>query len=252
MTVSSSDGIVYLVGAGPGAADLITVRGRDLLSRADTIVHDSLIAMELLSHARDGAEIIDVGKRGGNHKVRQEETNRLLVEKARAGKMVVRLKGGDPFLFGRGGEEAEILRAEGIEVHIVPGITSAISVPGLAGIPVTHRDLASTVTLVTGHEGAHKEKEIIDWSRLASLDGTIVLLMGMSNLRRNMTFLVEGGRDPSTPVAVIEKGATPDQRTVTGTLEDIADVCEGEGIGSPAIIVVGDVVSLRERLGDLS
>jgi len=244
-------GEVYLVGAGPGAPDLITVRGREMISKAEVIVHDSLIPMKLLSLAREDAEIIDVGKRGGYHKVRQDGINQILVDKALEGKRVVRLKGGDPFMFGRGGEEAEVLRSNGIRVHLVPGVTSPVSVPGLAGIPVTHRNMASTVTFVTGHEGAHKEDEIIDWSSLARLGGTIVILMGVGHMRKNMTSLMEGGMDPSIPVAVVERGATKDQRTVTGTVEDIADACERSEVGAPAIIIVGEVTRVRDLLGDL-
>jgi uroporphyrin-III C-methyltransferase len=244
-------GEVFLVGAGPGAPDLITIRGRDLICRADVIVHDSLIPLELLSLAREEAEIIDVGKRGGCHKADQEEINHILVEKAKLGNMVVRLKGGDPFLFGRGGEEAEMLIREGIRVHLVPGVTSAISVPGLAGIPVTHRDHSSTVTFVTGHEGAHKERETINWSSLANLGGTIVILMGMSNLQSNMDSLIAGGMDPSTTVAVIEKGSTSDQKVITGSLDSIAELCQKEDVHAPSIIVVGSVATMREWLGDL-
>jgi uroporphyrin-III C-methyltransferase len=245
------EGEVFLVGAGPGAPDLITLRGRELIGRADVIVHDSLVPMELLALAPDGTEIIDVGKRAGCHKADQDEINRILVEKAKDGNLVVRLKGGDPFIFGRGGEEAEMLIKEGIKVHLVPGVTSAISVPGLAGIPVTHRDHSSTVTFVTGHEGAHMDRESIDWSSLAKLGGTIVILMGVSNLRSNMDHLIEGGMDPSMPVAVIEKGVTSDQRVIVGDLAAIADLCEREEVQAPSIIVVGGVTSMRKWLGDL-
>ncbi|NYT12057.1 MAG: uroporphyrinogen-III C-methyltransferase [Methanomassiliicoccales archaeon] len=251
MRSGETKGRVFLVGAGPGAPDLITIRGKELISRADVIVHDSLIPMELLSLARDEAEIIDVGKTGGHHKADQEEINNILVRKAKLGNLVVRLKGGDPFLFGRGGEEAEMLIREGIRVHLVPGVTSAISVPGLAGIPVTHRDHSSTVTFVTGHEGIHKGKETVNWSSLADLGGTIVILMGMSNLRSNMDNLINGGMDSSTTVAVIEKGSTTDQRVIMGTLVSIAELCEKEDVHAPSIIVVGGVATMREWLGDL-
>jgi uroporphyrin-III C-methyltransferase len=244
-------GEVYLVGAGPGDPGLITVKGKDLIERADVIVHDSLIGMDLLDIAKDGAEIIDVGKRGGCHKKEQWEINSLLVEKCQKGRLVVRLKGGDPFMFGRGGEEAEELRAEGLVVHVVPGVTSAISAPALAGIPVTHRDFASLVTFVTGHEGSEKESEVINWSALARTGGTVVILMGMSRIRRNMSRLMDHGMDPATPVAVVEKGSTPEQRVIRGTVSDIADRCEEAGAGAPAIIIVGGVATLRERLGDL-
>jgi uroporphyrin-III C-methyltransferase len=248
----SSKGEVYLVGAGPGDLELITVKGMRLIGEADVIVHDSLIGMGLLDSARDDVEMIDVGKRGSHHKAEQEEINQILVDKAAEGKLVVRLKGGDPFLFGRGGEEAEALRDVGIVVHVVPGVSSSLSVPALSGIPVTHRDLASMVTIVTGHESAMKESEILDWSTLARLGGTIVIMMGMSNLGKNMQRLVAGGMDPKTPVTVIEKGSTPEQRVVSAEITKIDAECRAQGISSPAVIVVGKVASLCRTLGDLS
>ena len=251
MSSKQGKGEVYLVGAGPGDPGLITVRGIGLLRKADVIVHDSLIPAEVLSIAREECEVINVGKRGGRHLMEQEEINAILSAKAKEGRMVVRLKGGDPFLFGRGGEEAEALRAEGVEVHVVPGVTSAIAVPALAGIAVWHRVSASSVTFVTGHEAADKEKEILNWKALSSVGGTLVILMGASGLERNARRMLEGGMDPQTPVAVIERGATPDQRVFRGVLADIAVKCREAGIGSPAIIVVGEVVRLMDRLGDL-
>jgi len=186
------------------------------------------------------------------YQAEQEEINQILVDKAAEGKLVVRLKGGDPFLYGRGGEEAEALRDVGIVVHVVPGVSSSLSVPALSGIPVTHRDLASMVTIVTGHESAMKESEILDWSTLARLGGTIVIMMGMSNLGKNMQRLVAGGMDPTTPVTVIEKGSTPEQRVVSAEITKIDDECRSQGISSPAVIVVGKVASLCRTLGDLS
>jgi len=245
-------GEVFLVGAGPGDPDLITVKGRDLIAKADVIVHDSLIGIALLDSARTDAEIIDVGKRGSHHKAEQTDINRLLVGKAAEGKLVVRLKGGDPFMFGRGGEEAEELRKAGVRVHLVPGVTSSLSVPGLAGIPLTHRDHTSMVTILTGHEGDHKDGEDIDYSLLAKLGGTIVIMMGMSNLDSNMKKLIDGGLDPSTPVSVIEKGSTPEQRTVSADAASIAQRCRSLGVEAPAVIVVGSVASLWKTLGDLS
>ena len=236
------------MGAGPGDPDLITVKGRELISRADVVVHDALIPHQLLALAT--GEVIDVGKRGGDHKVGQEEINRLMVEKAEEGKTVVRLKGGDPFLFGRGGEESQFLISHGVEVHVVPGITSALAVPALAGIPVTHRDHSSQVTVVTGHRG-HGKGDPVDWRSLARLGGTLVILMGVSTMRENLGELMEGGLSSQTPVAVIEKGATPEQRVFTGRLSTIADICEGEA-EAPAVIVVGEVAALLEELGDLS
>ncbi len=245
-------GEVFLVGAGPGDPDLITIKGMDLIRTADVIVHDSLIGMELLDHARKDAEMIDVGKRGGHHKVPQGEINKIIVRKALEGKKVIRLKGGDPFMFGRGGEEAEELRLSGVKVHVVPGVSSAISGPALAGIPVTHRDHASFVTFVTGHESDAKEEDIINWKGMASMGGTIVILMGMSNLERNMSSLIEGGLDPCTPVAVVHKASMPGQKVVQGTVSNITARCSEEGVGSPAVIVVGSVSTLRDVLGDLS
>ena len=240
---------VILVGAGPGDPGLITVSGLEALRTADVIFYDSLSGDALLKEARIDAELVDVGKRGGHHKVRQHRINEIVAEKALEGKKVVRLKGGDPFMFGRGGEEAEYLRSLGIDVHIIPGVTSAISAPALAGIPVTHRDYASFVTFVTGHE-ADGGKEV-DWSRLARLGGTIVILMGMARLKNNMERLIDGGLDPSTPVAVVHNGSRPEQRTVVATASTIAVRCKEEGISAPAVVVVGSVASLRDVLGDL-
>ncbi|HEY3419577.1 MAG TPA: uroporphyrinogen-III C-methyltransferase [Methanomassiliicoccales archaeon] len=244
-------GEVYLVGAGPGDMELITVKGMRLIGEADVLVYDSLIGMKLLDSARPDAELIDVGKRGSFHKAEQEEINQILVDKAAEGKMVVRLKGGDSFLFGRGGEEAEALRAAGIAVHVVPGVSASLSVPALSGIPVTHRDMASMVTIVTGHESALKDSEVLDWCNLAKLGGTIVIMMGMSNLAKNMERLVSGGMDPEMPVTVIEKGSTPEQRTACSDISHIAAECRTRGISSPAVIVVGKVAALGKTLGDL-
>jgi len=245
------NGIVYLVGAGPGDPKLITVAGLEALRTADVVVYDSLAGKELLLEAREDAELIDVGKRGGHHKVKQSEINHIIADKAKGGLMVVRLKGGDPFMFGRGGEEAEVLRASGVDVKIIPGVTSAIAAPALAGIPVTHRDHASFVTFVTGHERDDREDERIDWERLAGLGGTIVILMGMTHLGRNMDRLIEGGLDPETPVAVIRYGSRPEQRSVLATAATINEKCRKEGIHSPAVTVVGNVASLHDILGDL-
>ena len=244
-------GLVTLVGAGPGDPKLITVAGLEALRSADVVVYDSLAGKELLDEAKEGAEMIDVGKRGGHHKVEQGEINRIMIERAKAGSTVVRLKGGDPFLFGRGGEEAQELRAAGIEVRVIPGVTSAIAAPALAGVPVTHRDHASFVTFVTGHESEDREDERIDWEGLATLGGTIVILMGMARLGRNMERLMDGGLDPSTPVAVVRCGSRPEQRSVLATAATIERRCREENIGSPAITVVGSVASLLDVLGDL-
>lgn len=244
-------GTVYLVGAGPGDPGLMTVRGLELLRRAEVVVFDSLVGEEVLREAPSTAEMLDVGKRGGRHKAEQSEINELLLEKAMQGRMVVRLKGGDPFLFGRGGEEAEHLRGHGVEVHVVPGVSASIAVPALAGVPVTHRTLSSSVTIITGHEGEHKEEEWLDWAALARGGGTLVIMMGMSNLGRNMARLMAGGVKDHVPVAVIQDGSSPSQRIVISSVGRAEEDCRREGLGAPAVIVVGKVVDLHSVLGDL-
>ena len=241
-------GTVYIIGAGPGDPGLITVKGLECLRRADVVVYDYLVGEEILRRAGKGARLIYVGKIGGQHHISQEELNPILVEEALQGSTVVRLKGGDPFIFGRGGEEAEALEEAGIPFEIVPGVTSAIAVPAYAGIPLTHRAFTSTVAFVTGHEDPTKEESRIDWEGIASIE-TLVFLMGVRNLPRITAGLMEHGRDPATPVALIRWGTTPDQESLTGTLGDIADLAEERGFSPPAICVVGEVVSLRERLG---
>jgi uroporphyrin-III C-methyltransferase len=251
MEVGGMNGIVYLIGAGPGDPGLMTVRGLELLRRAEVVVFDSLVGKEILQEAPDSAEMLDVGKRGGRHKVEQEDINELLLEKALQGRTVVRLKGGDPFLFGRGGEEAEHLRRHGVEVHVVPGISASLAVPALAGVPVTHRTLSSSVTIITGHEGEHKDEEWLDWAALAKSGGTLVIMMGMSNLGRNMGRLMEGGVEEDTPVMIVQEGSSPDQRTlITSVALAEGDSCR-EGMSAPAVIVVGKVVGLHQVLGDL-
>ena len=242
-------GEVWLVGAGPGDPGLITLAGLEAVRQADVIVYDRLVSPRLLEHARDGAELIYVGKISGapgGHD--QAAINRTLVEKGREGKRVVRLKGGDPFVFGRGGEEAEALRAAGVPFHVVPGVTSAVAVPAYAGIPVTHRGVAATFAVVTGHEDPGKGDPAIDWERLATAVDTLTLLMGMKTLPEVIEKLIAGGRPADTPAAVIRWGTTPDQRTVVGTLADIVRRVEEAGLEPPAITVVGDVVRLRETL----
>jgi uroporphyrinogen III methyltransferase/synthase len=241
-------GVVYLVGAGPGGMGLITVRGLELVRRADVIVYDRLADDGLLSHARRDAELIYVGKSAGEHSVEQDEINGILVAKANEGKSVIRLKGGDPFVLGRGGEEAEALFAGGIPFEVVPGITSAVAVPAFAGIPVTHRGMASSFIVVTGHEDPAKQDSSVDWKRLASSADTLVCLMGMGNLREIVDHLIKGGKALTTPVAIIQDGTTPRQRTLTATLATIVAKTERAGIKPPVVIVIGDVVSLRERL----
>jgi uroporphyrin-III C-methyltransferase len=244
-------GEVYLVGAGPGDPGLITVRGMELIRTADVIVYDQLANPDLLQHSRPDARLIDVGKQGGYHKVRQEDINRIIVDEAVAGQLVVRLKGGDPFMFGRGGEEAEELRAAGIAVHVVPGVTSAIAAPALAGVPVTHRDHAPMVTFVTGHERDDQPDERINWHALATGGGTIVMLMGMGNLGHNMDRLLAEGMEASTPVAVVHRGSMPQQRALLSDLAHVDEDCRREGLGAPAVVVIGGVASLRAVLGDL-
>jgi len=244
----SSRGLVYLVGAGPGDPGLITVKGLACLQKADVVVYDRLVSPALLRQAPRGCELIDAGKSPQGHTLPQEAINALLVEKALAGNVVVRLKGGDPFLFGRGGEEAEALAEAGVPFEVVPGVTSAIAAPAYAGIPVTHRDHTSAFTVVTGHEDPTKADSSIDWQKLATGVGTLVLLMGVGNLPQIVAKLIEHGRDPQTPVAIVQQGTEAHQKTVTGTLADIVDKAQEADIKPPAVTIVGEVVRLREKL----
>jgi len=239
---------VYLVGAGPGDPGLITVKGRQCIEDAQVIIYDYLAAPELLKHAQQNAELIYVGKKGGDHTLSQEEINALIVKKAGAGLKVCRLKGGDPFIFGRGGEEAEELAACGIPFEVVPGVTSAVAAAAYAGIPLTHRKLTATLAFITGHEDPHKEESSIDWESLARGIGTLVFFMGVKNLPDITQELIAHGKSPDTPVALIRWGTTPGQQTVTGTLDNIAEQVKKAGLKAPAIIVVGEVVQLRESL----
>jgi len=241
-------GKVYLIGAGPGDPGLMTLKGKEILSRADVIIYDYLANKVFLEYRKPEAEMIYVGKKGGDHTMGQADINRLIVEKSKAGYSVARLKGGDPFIFGRGGEEAQELVADGIPFEVVPGITSAISVPAYAGIPLTHRDHTATVAFVTGHEDPFKEKSNIHWDKLATGVGTIVFLMGVGNLSKIAENLVRHGRSSKTPVAVIHRGTVAEQKTISGNLENIADQVEKAGLRPPAIIVVGEVVGLRDEL----
>ena len=240
-------GKVYLVGAGPGDPGLLTLRGREVLRRAEVVIYDYLANEEFLDYAPPEAERIYVGKKGGDHTLSQTGINDLLVEKGRE-KIVVRLKGGDPFVFGRGGEEAQILVGEGIPFEIVPGVTAAAAVPAYAGIPLSHRDHAASIAFVTGHERADKSDSKIDWSRLATGVGTLVFFMGVKNLPEISASLTAHGRSPETPVAVIRWGTTPRQKTVVGTLGDIVEKVEKARLKPPAITVVGGVVRLRGEL----
>jgi uroporphyrin-III C-methyltransferase / precorrin-2 dehydrogenase / sirohydrochlorin ferrochelatase len=243
-----SPGKVYLVGAGPGDPGLITVRGLDLLRRAQVVVYDRLVDPDLLCEARRDAELVYVGKATNHHTLPQEDINALLIEHARRGKMVVRLKGGDPFVFGRGGEEALALVAAGIPFEVIPGVTSAIAVPAGAGIPVTHREVASSFTVVTGHEDTKRTETGVDWATIACGKGTLVFLMGVTNLPTIVKELVENGRPLDTPAAIIERGTTAQQRVVVGTLADIHERALAAHIQPPAITVVGEVVALREKI----
>jgi uroporphyrinogen III methyltransferase/synthase len=241
-------GKVYLVGAGPGDPGLVTFKGLKLLAQADVIVYDQLASPALLKEARSQTEVIYVGKKAGAHTLPQGGINQLLVDKARAGLSVVRLKGGDPFVFGRGGEEAEALAAAGVPFEVVPGVTSAVAVPAYAGIPVTHRAYTTLVTFITGHEDPTKAESTIPWDNLGQNTGTLVFLMGVKNLAENCRRLVQAGRSPATPAALIQSGTLPTQRTVTGTLADISDRAREAGLQPPAILVVGGVAELHERL----
>jgi uroporphyrinogen III methyltransferase/synthase len=242
-------GTVYLVGAGPGDPGLLTARALELIGRADVILHDRLIPAEALAGARPGAEVIDVGKIGGGEQVPQEETTRLLVERSLAGRSVVRLKGGDPFVFGRGGEEAQACAAAGIPFEVVPGVTAGVAAPAYAGIPVTQRGMASAVAFVTGHEDPAKPETAIDWVALAAFPGTLVFYMGVRQLGRIAEQLVAAGRDAGEPAAVVQRGTLPGQRTVRAPLRAIAGAAEAAGVRAPAITVVGPVAALHEELG---
>ena len=209
-------GIVYLVGVGPGDPGLITIKAIEKIKGSDVLVYDYLANKKFLEYAKDGAEVIYVGKRGGCHTLPQDEINDVLIQKVREGKVVARVKGGDPFIFGRGGEEAEALAEAGIPFEVVPGVTAGIAVPAYAGIPITHRDFTTTATFITGHENPTKADSNLYWDRIATGVGTIVFFMGMANLEQNMKKLMDNGRDPKTPVALIRWGTTPEQETLVG------------------------------------
>lgn len=241
-------GTVYLVGAGPGDYRLITLKGLQCIKEADVIVHDRLADPRLLTFARPDAELIYVGKVANRHTLRQEEINQLLIDQAREQKCVLRLKGGDPYVFGRGGEEAAFCRAAGIPFAVVPGITSAIAVPAYAGIPVTHRGVASSFAIVTGHEDPAKTATSIQWSKLATATDTLLFLMGMENLAYIRQQLIANGRPPETPVAIVRWGTKPEQAVLVGTLATIEQLVKEQNFQPPAVIVVGEVVKLREQL----
>jgi uroporphyrin-III C-methyltransferase len=240
-------GTVALVGSGPGDPDLLTLKARRLIDEADVVLHDKLPGPAILDTI-PAEKREDVGKRAGGERTPQAEINERLVELARAGKTVVRLKGGDPFVFGRGGEEAEYLARHDIPFSIVPGVTSAIAAPGVAGIPVTHRDHASSVSFVTGHEDPEKAESAVDWGALADTGGTIVVLMGVGKLPEYTRALLDAGLAPDTPVALVEQGTRPDQQVATGTLATIVDVRDRAGIEPPAVTVIGGVAGVRDAL----
>ena len=241
-------GRVFLVGAGPGDPELITVKGLHILRKADVVIYDRLICPDLLEEASPHARLVYAGKEPGRHSMKQEEINTILIEYARRGFQVVRLKGGDPFVFGRGGEEALALARAGIPFEIVPGISSAIAVPAYAGIPVTQRDVASSVTIVTGHEQRVDAYSAPRWEAIAKVGGTLVILMGVETLSQIAASLLEGGLHASTPAAVIQQGTVPQQRVVTGTLTNIAERAVAAEISSPAVTVIGPVVALSDFL----
>lgn len=241
-------GTVYLLGAGPGDPGLITVKGLECVRQADVIVYDYLAGDDLLAEAREDAEIIYVGKKGSDHTLPQEGINQLLIQKALEGKKVVRLKGGDPFIFGRGAEEAEDLYEAGIPLEIIPGVTSAIAAPAYAGIPLTHRAHTSSVAFITGHEDPTKDSTNVHWGKIATGVGTLVFLMGMRNLPNITKNLMDNGLSSDTPVSLVRWGTTPQQETLIGTLGDIAEKARKARFEAPVIIVVGSVVNLRRKL----
>ncbi len=240
-------GYVYIVGAGPGDPKLLTIRGLECIQLADVILYDRLVNKELLAHAKENTEFIYCGKEPGKHKLIQEEIHRILIEQANLGRKVVRLKGGDPFVFGRGAEEAAILREANIPFEIVPGITAGIAAPAYAGIPVTHRDYGASYAIVTGHGRAEKGEDFLNWSALAQID-TIAFYMSIGNIAHITKSLTEFGKSGTTPVAVIEWGTTEKQRTITGTLSTIAEDIQQHRISNPSMILVGDVVRVREQI----
>ena len=240
---NSTNGIVYIVGGGPGDPGLITVKGLDCLRRADVVLYDRLVSQELLNEVPSRAELLDVGKEPKRHRRSQDEINTLLIEKAREGKIVVRLKGGDPFVFGRGGEECQALAAAGIRYEVVPGVSSAIAVPAYAGIPVTQRGVTTAFTVVAGHTGG--SDSTIDWDAISKI-GTIIFLMGVEHLPEIVEQLIAHGRTLDTPAALIREGTTQNQFVVTGTLNDIVE--KTREARPPAVLVVGEVVRLHEQL----
>jgi uroporphyrin-III C-methyltransferase len=245
-------GKVYLVGAGPGDPGLFTLKGKALLEMADVVVHDALVSSEILTAINPKAEVIHAGKRRGRHSLLQEDTTRILITKAREHAVVVRLKGGDPFVFGRGGEEMQDLLEAGIPVEVVPGVTAGVAAPAYAGIPVTHRNYSSSVTFVTGHEAAGKYRPKVNWRALAAASETIVIYMGVRNLPYIISELKAGGLSGSTPVAAIRWGTTPASEQLVSTLDAIVTQMEATGFEAPAIIAIGAVANLHEILSPIA
>lgn len=245
-------GKVYIVGAGPGDPELITVKGLRLVREADVILYDRLIPQEVLREARPDAKLVFVGKAPGKHAYPQDEINKMLVEEACKGKIVVRLKGGDPYVFGRGEEECMYALEHGVPCEVVPGITSAIAGPAYAGIPVTHRGVASSFAIVTGREAPEKGRKMVDYGAIARAVDTLVIVMGIGNLENIVREMLDAGIDPNTPVAIVEKATTPEQRVVAGKLADIVEKAREAGVKPPAVIVVGEVVRLRDKLWKLA
>jgi uroporphyrinogen III methyltransferase/synthase len=246
--MGSKKGKVYLVGAGPGDIGLLTVKGLECLRKADVVIYDFHLNAQVLNYINHDAEFIYAGKRGGKHTMTQDEINAAIVAKAKEGKVVCRLKGGDPFVFGRGGEEAQVLSGECVEFEVVPGVSSSVAAPAYAGIPLTHRMYSSSFAVIPGYEDTTKEESAIDWAKLATGVGTLVFLMAIKNIDILTRKLIEHGRSEKTPVAVIRWGTRPDQKTVISTLKDIASVVKEKDIKPPAVMVVGDVVNLRKEL----
>ncbi|WP_300363812.1 uroporphyrinogen-III C-methyltransferase [Hydrogenimonas sp.] len=240
-------GKVYLTGAGPGDIDLLTVKALRVVREADVIIYDRLANPDILKEAKEGCEFVYVGKEDGRHTLPQDQINEVIYQNALKYENVVRLKGGDPLVFGRGGEEAKYLKERGIPFEFIPGVTSAISVPAYAGIPVTHRGVAVSFKVVTGHEAPNKEHSQVDWESMKA-DETIVFLMGLHNLGNIAENLIRIGRDPNTPAAVISRGTTSEQKSVTGTLETIHEKVKSANLPTPALIVVGKVVELKKDL----
>lgn len=248
-TKTEKKGKAYLIGAGPGDPGLITVRGREILTKAEVIIYDYLAGKKLLDYVPKDAEFIYAGKKGGvKHTHTQEEINQMLVDRVRSGKLVVRLKGGDPFIFGRGGEELEELVKAGLDFEAVPGVTSASAAATFAGVPITHRNYTSSVAFITGHEDPNRTESRVAWDKISTGVGTLVFYMGIKNLPSITANLIKNGRDPKTPVAIVRWASMPYQQSVVGTLEDIADIVKEKGIKPPALTIVGDVVRYRDSL----